>query len=146
MVRYSVEPEVPEKVSKSRGSHLRIHFKHCREIAHVTKGMKVNKALKYLDDVLNYKAIVPFVKFTGGSLKLLDNSMRSITIQACPCSLFAVQVKEAKNLRRCSFFLFCVLVEVGEPGPIVPNTRCLSTVTPTGRICPNLCSVLSFAK
>lgn len=66
MVRYSVEPEVPEKVSKSRGSHLRIHFKHCREIAHATKGMKVNKALKYLDDVLGYKAIVPFVKFTGG--------------------------------------------------------------------------------
>jgi len=66
MVRYSVEPEVPEKVSKSRGSHLRIHFKHCREIAAVTKGMKVNKALKYLDDVLQYKAIVPFVVFTGG--------------------------------------------------------------------------------
>jgi large subunit ribosomal protein L17e len=58
MVRYSVEPEVPEKTSKARGSHLRVHFKHCREIAHYTKGMKVQKALKVLDDVL--------VKFTGG--------------------------------------------------------------------------------
>jgi len=66
MVRYSVEPEVPEKVSKARGSHLRIHFKHCREIAHYTKGMKVNRALKHLDEVLQYKAIIPFVKFTGG--------------------------------------------------------------------------------
>jgi large subunit ribosomal protein L17e len=66
MVRYSVEPEVPEKTSKSRGSHLRIHFKHCREIAHFTKGMNVNKAMKTLDDVLNFKAVIPFVKYTGG--------------------------------------------------------------------------------
>ena len=66
MVRYSVEPEVPEKTAKSRGSHLRVHFKHCREIAHYTKGMKVNTALKHLDDVLAFKAIIPFVKFTGG--------------------------------------------------------------------------------
>ena len=66
MVRYSVEPDVPEKTSKSRGSHLRVHFKHCREIAHTTKGMNVQKALKFLDDVLSFKAVVPFVKYTGG--------------------------------------------------------------------------------
>mmetsp|Transcript_7640 Transcript_7640/g.22238 ORF Transcript_7640/g.22238 Transcript_7640/m.22238 type:complete len:187 (+) Transcript_7640:100-660(+) len=66
MGRYSVEPEVPEKTSKSRGSHLRVHFKHCREIAHHTKGMNVNKALKFLDDVLAFKSVVPFVKYTGG--------------------------------------------------------------------------------
>lgn len=66
MVRYSVEPDVPEKTSKARGSHLRVHFKHCREIAHYTKGMKVQKALKHLDNVLQFKAIIPFVKFTGG--------------------------------------------------------------------------------
>mmetsp|Transcript_27638 Transcript_27638/g.45713 ORF Transcript_27638/g.45713 Transcript_27638/m.45713 type:complete len:191 (+) Transcript_27638:177-749(+) len=66
MVRYSVEPEVPEKTSKARGSHLRVHFKHCREIAHYTKGMKVATAMKHLDEVLQYKAVIPFVKFTGG--------------------------------------------------------------------------------
>jgi large subunit ribosomal protein L17e len=66
MVRYSVEPEVPEKTAKSRGSHLRVHFKHCREIAHYTSGMNVQKALKILDDVLQFKAIIPFVRFTGG--------------------------------------------------------------------------------
>lgn len=66
MVRYSVEPEVPEKTAKTRGSHLRVHFKHCREIAHYTKGMNVNKALKILDDVLGFKATIPFVKYTGG--------------------------------------------------------------------------------
>ncbi|EEC46155.1 predicted protein [Phaeodactylum tricornutum CCAP 1055/1] len=66
MVRYSVEPDNIEKVAKSRGSHLRVHFKHCREIAHFTKGMNVNKAMKVLDDVLAFKAVIPFVKYTGG--------------------------------------------------------------------------------
>jgi large subunit ribosomal protein L17e len=66
MVRYSVNPEVPEKTSKTRGKGLRVHFKHCREIAHYTKGMKVEKALKHLDQVLKFKAIIPFVKYTGG--------------------------------------------------------------------------------
>ncbi|KAL7566330.1 hypothetical protein ACA910_015042 [Epithemia clementina (nom. ined.)] len=66
MTRYSVEPEVPEKTSKARGSHLRVHFKHCREIAHFTNGMNVQKCLKVLDDVLAFKAVIPFVKFTGG--------------------------------------------------------------------------------
>lgn len=66
MGRYSAETDVPEKTSKSRGSNLRIHFKHCREIAHYTKGMKVNTALKHLDNVLAFKAVIPFVKFTGG--------------------------------------------------------------------------------
>ena len=66
MVRYSVEPEVPEKTAKARGSHLRVHFKHCREIAHYTKGMKTSVALKRLDDVLAFKGVIPFVKYTGG--------------------------------------------------------------------------------
>jgi len=66
MVRYSVEPESADKTSKSRGSHLRVHFKHCREIAHHTKGMDVQKAIKFCDDVLAFKSVVPFVKYTGG--------------------------------------------------------------------------------
>lgn len=66
MVRYSVEPEVAEKAAKSRGSHLRVHYKHCREIAHYTRGMKAARALKILDDVLAFKAVIPFVRHTGG--------------------------------------------------------------------------------
>lgn len=66
MTRYSVESDNPELTSKSRGSHLRVHFKHCREICHHIHGMNTVKALKFLDDVLAFKAVVPFVKFTGG--------------------------------------------------------------------------------
>lgn len=66
MTRYAVEPDAATPTSKSRGSHLRVHFKHCREIVHHINGMPVGKAQKFLDDVLAFKSVVPFVKYTGG--------------------------------------------------------------------------------
>mmetsp|Transcript_17487 Transcript_17487/g.39481 ORF Transcript_17487/g.39481 Transcript_17487/m.39481 type:complete len:187 (+) Transcript_17487:291-851(+) len=66
MTRYSHEPDNATKSSKSRGSHLRIHYKHCCEITSHIKGMQVTKAAKFLDDVLVFKAIVPFTNYTGG--------------------------------------------------------------------------------
>jgi len=66
MVRYSVEPDTAVPHSKSRGSHLRVHFKHCREITHHIQGMDAGKAKKFLEDVTQFKSIVPFTKFTGG--------------------------------------------------------------------------------
>jgi len=66
MVRYSKEEDTAVPHSKSRGSHLRVHFKHCREIAHHLKGMEANKAVKFCQDVKDHKNIVPFTKYTGG--------------------------------------------------------------------------------
>lgn len=66
MVRYSVEPDDAASTSKSRASHLRVHYKHCREITHHVKGMSAKKAIKFMEDVLAFKAVVPFVKYTGG--------------------------------------------------------------------------------
>ncbi len=50
----------------AKGSHLRIHYKHCREIAQAIKGLQVEKAKSYLQKVLVYKAAIPFTKYTGG--------------------------------------------------------------------------------
>ena len=66
MTRYSVLPDPALGTCQSRGSHLRIHYKHCREIAHHINGMPAQKALKFLENVLQFKAIVPFVRHTGG--------------------------------------------------------------------------------
>merc|ERR1712127_73186 len=67
MTRYAVSFESGEEnIAKSRGSHLRVHFKHCREITHFLTGMSVKKAQVYLDRVLKFEAVIPFVKFTGG--------------------------------------------------------------------------------
>ena len=51
---------------KARISHLRVHYKHCREICAAIKGMELLKAKSYLENVLEHKAAIPFRKYTGG--------------------------------------------------------------------------------
>jgi large subunit ribosomal protein L17e len=63
---YSQEPEDAQRAAKARGSHLRVHFKHCREVCHAIKGMSLAKAKIFLQGVLDMKVAVPFTKFTGG--------------------------------------------------------------------------------
>jgi len=66
MTRYSPDIADENSIAKARGSHLRCHFKHCREITHFLKGKSPSAAFSHLDKVLKYEAVIPFVKFTGG--------------------------------------------------------------------------------
>lgn len=52
--------------AKARGTHLRIHFKHCREIGEAIKGRSLTNAKSYLENVLQFKDAIPFTKYTGG--------------------------------------------------------------------------------
>jgi len=53
-------------VAKARADYIRVHYKHCREIANAIKGKNVGKAKDYLKEVLQYKSAIPFTKYTGG--------------------------------------------------------------------------------
>ncbi|KAG5460420.1 MAG: ribosomal protein L22/L17 [Olpidium bornovanus] len=66
MNRYSATVSRSEKAAKARGSHLRVHFKNTREAAAAISGMKLSKALSYLEDVKGHKQCVPFRRFAGG--------------------------------------------------------------------------------
>ncbi|OQR78029.1 60S ribosomal protein L17 isoform 1 [Tropilaelaps mercedesae] len=66
MPRYQTEPENTAKSAKSRVQNLRIHFKNTRETARAIKGMTLRRAKKYLENVIEKKEIVPFVRFNGG--------------------------------------------------------------------------------
>mmetsp|Transcript_31657 Transcript_31657/g.37115 ORF Transcript_31657/g.37115 Transcript_31657/m.37115 type:complete len:189 (+) Transcript_31657:19-585(+) len=66
MVKYTFSPADESTAAKSSGRSLRVHFKHCREVGHFIKGMPLAEAKKYLQDVLEYKRAIPFVRFTGG--------------------------------------------------------------------------------
>ena len=66
MVRYSQDPDNAGKAVKARVSHLRVHYKHCREICAAIKGLELPKAKTYLQNVLVKKAAIPFTKYTGG--------------------------------------------------------------------------------
>ncbi|CAN0075820.1 unnamed protein product, partial [Phaeothamnion confervicola] len=54
------------KAAKARGAHLRVHYKHCREVSHAIQGLSLAQAKKFLEDVLDFKRAVPFTMFTGG--------------------------------------------------------------------------------
>ena len=66
MVKYSQEPDQANKAAKARGGNLRVHFKHAREVCNAIKGMKLERAKAYLQNVIDYKETVTFTKFTGG--------------------------------------------------------------------------------
>jgi large subunit ribosomal protein L17e len=42
-----------------------VHFKNTYETARVVKGMKLKKAIKYMEDVLEHKQCIPYHRFTG---------------------------------------------------------------------------------
>ncbi|KAA8499482.1 60S ribosomal protein L17 [Porphyridium purpureum] len=64
MVRYSRTLEVPH--AKARGSDFRVHFKNTRETAFAIRGMTVERARKYLNNVIEKKEIIPFVRYRYG--------------------------------------------------------------------------------
>ena len=65
MVKYSREPAVPTKAAKARGSDMRIHFKNTYEVADAIRGMKLEKAMRYLQDVIEHKQCIPFRKYAA---------------------------------------------------------------------------------
>lgn len=66
MVKYSRQPAEPSKSAKCRVDDLRAHYKNTYETARACRGMNLLKAIKYIEDVIAHKAIVPFRRYTGG--------------------------------------------------------------------------------
>merc|ERR1712012_515363 len=66
MGRYAIEPDNATKAAKAKGSNLRVHFKNTRETAQAIKKMPLNRAVKYLKNVVQHKEIIPFRRFMGG--------------------------------------------------------------------------------
>ena len=51
--------------ASSRVDDLRAHFKNTYETARSVKGMKLSKAIKYMENVLEHKQCIPILRFTG---------------------------------------------------------------------------------
>jgi len=67
MVRYTVYPDKEsEKFARARGSYVRVHYKHTREIFQTIRGWKVSRAKKFLTEVLAHKSAVPIRRHKGG--------------------------------------------------------------------------------
>jgi large subunit ribosomal protein L17e len=51
---------------KARGSDLRVHFKNTRETGAAIQNMTLARAKQYLENVIDKKEIIPFVRFKLG--------------------------------------------------------------------------------
>lgn len=63
MVRYAATSANPAKSASARGSYLRVSFKNTRETAQAINGWNVEKAQKYLTQVLEHQRAIPFRRF-----------------------------------------------------------------------------------
>jgi ribosomal protein L22 len=66
-VRYAVQSIPAEKSARSRGSYLRVSFKNTRETAQAINGFKLQRALAYLENVINHKEAVPMRRYAGST-------------------------------------------------------------------------------
>merc|ERR1719198_2689968 len=63
---YAQKPADEATSCKDKGSDLRVHFKNTRETAMAIKNMNLEKAKKYLEDVVDKKRAIPFRRYCGG--------------------------------------------------------------------------------
>lgn len=64
MTRYAVTAN-PARSASARGSYLRVSYKNSRETAQAVNGWNLQKAKKYLDQVLEHERVIPFRRFNG---------------------------------------------------------------------------------
>ncbi|KAJ9462206.1 60S ribosomal protein L17 [Diplonema papillatum] len=64
MVKYSVSLKDEAQGARARGSDLRVHFKNTWQVARALRKMTLTKAKKYLEDVLEHKRCIPYIRFS----------------------------------------------------------------------------------
>ncbi len=62
-VRYAYEPEDATRAAKAMGYEMDISFKHAVELCSMIKGMKIDQAIRFLEEVVEMKRVVPFKRY-----------------------------------------------------------------------------------
>jgi len=66
-IGYTYISKTPEKAVKVCGKDLDVSFKASVNVVKALKGMKIENAMKYLDNVIIFKDFIPYVKFCKGA-------------------------------------------------------------------------------
>merc|ERR1712230_337393 len=67
MVRYAATHIDSAKSARARGSYLRVSYKNTRETAQAINGWKLDRALKFLENVKEHKEAVPMRRYAGST-------------------------------------------------------------------------------
>jgi ribosomal protein L22 len=98
---------------KARVSHLRVHYKHCREISSAIRGMQLAKAKKYLQNVIVQKAAIPFTKYNGGTGRHAMAKQHGVPGDKCGFPVKATKsfidllTNIEANAEVCSMYIHC---------------------------------------
>eukprot|EP01061_Rhynchopus_euleeides_P007934 TRINITY_DN16_c0_g3_i1.p1 TRINITY_DN16_c0_g3~~TRINITY_DN16_c0_g3_i1.p1 ORF type:complete len:210 (+),score=74.09 TRINITY_DN16_c0_g3_i1:65-631(+) len=63
MVKYSASVKNEDQVARAKASDIRVHFKNTWQVVRTLRGMPLKKAQKYLEDVLEHKRCIPYIRF-----------------------------------------------------------------------------------
>ncbi|KAI5458413.1 ribosomal protein L22/L17 [Mariannaea sp. PMI_226] len=66
-VRYAAQEILPEKSARARGAYLRVSFKNTRETAQAINGWKLQRAVKFLENVKEHVEAVPMRRYAGST-------------------------------------------------------------------------------
>eukprot|EP00871_Galdieria_phlegrea_P005135 jgi/Galph1/5622/GphlegSOOS_G4259.1 len=97
MTRYSKEPNNPTKTCKARASDIRVHFKNTRETGRALKGLSLQRAKTYLQNVIEKKEIVPFVRYRYGVGRKAQTKQHGFTTGRWPKKSATVFLDLLKN-------------------------------------------------
>lgn len=118
-MKYSYVSNNPSKSCSAKGAYLKVHFKNTVETSNVIRGMMLEKAVKYLKDVICHKQCVPFKKFNGhvgrtGQAKVFGVTQGRWPQKSCRFILEllknAKSNAEAKGLKMDKLFLKHIVV------------------------------------
>merc|ERR1712153_183068 len=100
---YARKPSDEDTSCKAKGSDLRVHFKNTRETAMAIKNMSLEKAKKYLEDVMDKKRAIPFRRFCGGVGRNAQANAEMKDLDMDKLFITHIQVNRAVQQRRRTY-------------------------------------------
>ncbi|CAE8634336.1 unnamed protein product [Polarella glacialis] len=124
-IKFSREATNSSKACKAQGVDLRVHYKNTYETCQAIKGMSLQVAKKYLQDVCEKKRCIPFRKYTGcigrtPQAKEFKMSQGRWPVKSCKIVLGLLQNAESnaefKNLDTENLYIQHIQVNVAQCG------------------------------
>jgi len=84
-VRYAATEIAPAKSARARGAYLRVSFKNTRETAQAINGWKLQRAVKFLENVKEKKEAVPLRRYAGSVGRTAQGTITTPRTEQEPC-------------------------------------------------------------
>jgi large subunit ribosomal protein L17e len=70
--------------AKARADDVRVHFKNTYETARAVKGLKLKRAIRYMEEVLEHKQCIPYRRHTSHGSRASQAKVHGVTLGRWP--------------------------------------------------------------